>query len=88
MLMMVIIILTLPLQYIIIQIAYSQIDNSSSPNNITNNTLSPPSIVKPKVDLKIEGTIIDDKFKGGDGNDELNGKEGDDQQMVEKEMMN
>ena len=87
--LMMIILLILPLQYIIIiQIAYSQIDNSSSPNNITNNTLLPPSIVKPKVDLKIEGTIIDDKFKGGDGNDELNGKEGDDQQMVEKAMMN
>ncbi len=74
--LMIIIILILPLQYIIIQIAYSQIDNSSSPNNITNNTLLPPSIVKPKVNLKIEWTIIDDKFKGGDGNDELNGKEG------------
>ena len=32
--MMMMIILVLPVQYIIIQIAYSQIDNSTSTNNI------------------------------------------------------
>lgn len=59
-LMMIIIILGLPVQYIIIQIASSQIDNSTSTKNITNTT-QPGSIVKPKVDLKVEGTIVDDK---------------------------
>jgi hypothetical protein len=47
----------------IIQPAYSQIDNVSSSN--VNNTIHPPSIIKPKVDLKIDGTIVDDKIKGG-----------------------
>src|SRR5688500_7328003 len=75
--MFIIILLVFPLQYMIIQIAYSQIGNYSSPN--TTNTIKPPSIVKHKVDLDIEGTIVDDKIKGGDGDDELNGKEGDDQ---------
>lgn len=58
-----IILLVLPLQFMIIQPAYSQIDNVSSSN--VNNTIHPPSIIKPKVDLKIDGTIVDDKIKGG-----------------------
>src|SRR5829696_8332638 len=73
---MIIILLVLPLQYMTIQTVYSQIDNTSS-SNITH-IITPPSIIKPKVDLKIEGTIVDDKIKGGDGDDKLNGKEGDD----------
>ena len=75
--MRIIILLVLPLQFIIIHTAYSQIDNVSSAN--VNNTIQPPAIIKPKVDLKIDGTIVDDKIKGGNGDDKLNGKEGDDQ---------
>lgn len=35
-----------------------------------------PQIVKPKVDVTIDGTPADDRIKGGNGNDRINGEEG------------
>jgi Ca2+-binding RTX toxin-like protein len=62
----------IPLQYSTVKIANGQVDNT-----IANPIKSFPT-EKPKIDVDIEGTVNNDKIKGGDGDDKINGAEGND----------
>src|SRR5215211_571522 len=88
-LFLIIISLALPIQNLISFSVDGEIENndsilnSTSNTNLTNTTLfqsmnEPPPIIKPKVDVTIEGTLSDDKIKSGKGNDIINGEFGND----------
>ena len=79
----VIISLILPLQYNSLKFASgeTQIDSTLviyNDNNSTNPVLadSKNTILKPKVDVSIEGTPNDDRLKGGSGDDKISGEDG------------
>jgi Ca2+-binding RTX toxin-like protein len=82
----VIISLILPLQYHTLKFANGENkmdstlvmyndNNSKHPTVLTD---SANTIIKPKVEVSIEGTPNDDQLKGGDGDDKINGEDGDD----------
>src|SRR5215218_23661 len=86
-LFLIIISLALPIQNLISFSVDGEIENndsilnSTSNTNLTNTTLfqsmnEPPPIIKPKVDVTIEGTLSDDKIKSGEGDDTIEGNEG------------
>jgi len=58
----------------------AQMTNNSNINSLNNNPIPSQSTIeptiKPKVDVIIEGTLNDDKIKGGDGDDTINGGDG------------
>src|SRR5215207_6963277 len=76
--------LLFPLEHSILDFVSGQMINDSSVNSFNNNNNSIPSqstiepTIKPKVDVIIEGTLSDDKIKGGDGDDTIDGGDGDD----------
>ena len=82
--LVVIISLILPLQYTALKFANGQILQESQIMIFNNNSQTPfladgkNTILKPKIDVSIEGTSKSDKLKGGIGDDKLNGKYGDD----------
>jgi len=86
-LFLIIISLALPIQNLISFSVDGEIENndsilnSTSNTNLTNTTLfqsmnEPPPLIKPKVDVTIEGTLSDDKIKSGEGDDTIEGNEG------------
>jgi len=76
--------LLFPLEHSVLDFVSGQMINDSSVNSFNNNNNSIPSqstiepTIKPKVDVIIEGTLSDDKIKGGDGDDTIDGGDGDD----------
>src|SRR5829696_4056595 len=80
----IIISLLFPLEHSVLDFVSGQMINDSSVNSFNNNNNSIPSqstiepTIKPKVDVIIEGTLSDDKIKGGDGDDTIDGGDGDD----------
>src|SRR5215210_1827476 len=76
--------LLFPLEHSVLDFVSGQMINDSSVNSFNNNNNSIPSqstiepTIKPKVDVIIEGTLSDDKIKGGDGDDTIDGGNGDD----------
>jgi hypothetical protein len=79
----VIISLILPLQYNTLKFANGEMQTDSTlviynDNNSTNPVLadSKNTILKPKVDVSIEGTLNDDQLKGGSGDDKISGEDG------------
>src|SRR5215203_2438718 len=76
--------LLFPLEHSVLDFVSGQMINDSSVNSFNNNNNSIPSqstiepTIKPKVDVIIEGTLSDDKIKGGDGDDTIEGGKGDD----------
>ena len=83
--LVVIISLILPLQYHTLKFANGEnkMDSTLVMYNDNNSkhpvlTDSANTIIKPKVEVSIEGTPNDDQLKGGDGDDEINGEDGDD----------
>jgi len=64
----------------IIDVVSGQMTTGSNVNSLNNNSISSQSTIeptiKPKVDVIIEGTLNDDKIKGGDGDDTINGGDG------------
>jgi hypothetical protein len=80
----VIISLILPLQYPALKFANGQILKESQIMIFNSNSQTPfladgkNTLLKPKIDVSIEGTSKSDKLKGGIGDDKLNGKYGDD----------
>src|SRR5215204_4004132 len=81
----IIISLLFPLEHSVLDFVSGQMINDSSVNSFNNNNNSIPSqstiepTIKPKVDVIIEGTLSDDKIKGGDGDDKLFGGKNDDE---------
>jgi hypothetical protein len=80
----VIISLILPLQYSVLKFANAQILKESQIVIFNSDSKTPVladgknAIIKPKIDVSIEGTTKSDKLKGGIGDDKINGKYGDD----------
>jgi hypothetical protein len=82
-----IIILTflISIQYSIIKFANGYTDKDSNILLYNSNMEGPVlvdsnnTMLKPKVEVSIEGTPNDDKLKGGDGDDEIKGRDGNDQ---------
>jgi hypothetical protein len=81
----VIISLILPLQYNPLKFANGQMNTDSQlvmydDKNSKNPFLadSNNTILKPKIDVSIEGTPNNDQMKGGDGEDKISGEDGDD----------
>jgi hypothetical protein len=79
----VIISLILPLQYNTLKFANGEMEKDSTlvvynDNNSKNPVLadSKNTILKPKVEVSIEGTLNDDLLKGGDGDDKISGEDG------------
>jgi Ca2+-binding RTX toxin-like protein len=79
----VIISLILPLQYNTLKFANGEMQTDSTlviynDNNSKNPVLadSKNTILKPKVDVFIEGTLNDDQLKGGSGDDKISGEDG------------
>lgn len=79
--------LILPLQYQTLIFANGQIQRESNiiiydKDKVEHNTILSDSddnmLLKPKVDVKIEGTFQNDTMRGGEGNDEIDGGKGDD----------
>ena len=66
----------------VIDFVSGQMTNGSNINSLNNNPIPSQSTIeptiKPKVDVIIEGTLNDDKIKGGDGDDTINGGDGSD----------
>ena len=64
----------------VIDFVSGQMTNGSNINSLNNNPIPSQSTIeptiKPKVDVIIEGTLNDDKIKGGDGDDTINGGDG------------
>jgi hypothetical protein len=52
--------------------------NDNNSNHPTVLTDSENTIIKPKIEVSIEGTPNDDQLKGGDGDDKINGEDGSD----------
>ena len=75
-----VLLLLVPLQYVIVsqpvngQIEDDGINNNNDSNENNNNS----SMIKPDVHVTIDGTIGDDRIKGGNGNDKIDGVEGND----------
>ena len=84
--------LLFPLEHSVLDFVSGQMINDSSVNSFNNNNNLNPSqstiepTIKPKVDVTIEGTLNDDKIKGGDGDDTIDGGEGLTCCTVEEEM--
>jgi len=83
--LVVIISLILPLQYHTLKFTNGEnkMDSTLVIYNDKNSkqpvlTDSENTIIKPKVEVSIEGTPNDDQLKGGDGDDKINGEDGDD----------
>jgi hypothetical protein len=81
----VIISLVLPLQYHTLKFAIGEttMDSTLIMYNDKNSKYpvladSINTIIKPKVEVSIEGTPNDDQLKGGEGDDKINGEDGDD----------
>ena len=81
----VIISLILPLQYNTLKFVNGEMKTDSILVMYDDNNSKQPiipdaqnTILKPKVDVSIEGTPNDDKMKGGDGEDKITGEEGSD----------
>jgi RTX calcium-binding nonapeptide repeat (4 copies) len=79
----VIISLILPLQYNTLKFVNGEMKTDSTlvmyDDTNSKHPFLPDSkniILKPKVDVSIEGTLNDDKMKGGDGDDKIKGEEG------------
>jgi Ca2+-binding RTX toxin-like protein len=79
----VIISLILPLQYNTLNFANGEMEKDSTlvvynDNNSKNPVLadSKNTILKPKVEVSIEGTLNDDQLKGGEGDDKISGEDG------------
>ena len=66
----------------VIDFVSGQMTNGSNINSLNNNPIRSQSpiepTIKPKVDVIIEGTLNDDKIKGGDGDDTITGGDGSD----------
>lgn len=81
---MVIILLIIPLQYTEIKFASGQILKESQIMIFNSDSKTPVladgknTVLKPKIDVSIDGTPKIDKLKGGVGDDKINGKYGDD----------
>ena len=86
--LVVIISLVLPLQYLTLKFSNGQMetesdlilynnDKNNSKNVILSNYSNNP-ILKPKIDVSIEGTPKSDKLMGGDGDDKIKGVTGND----------
>ncbi|MDF2736964.1 MAG: repeat protein [Nitrososphaeraceae archaeon] len=81
---MVIISLILPLQYSVLKFANGQTIKESQIMIFNSDSKKPAladgknAILKPKIDVSIEGTTKSDKLMGGMGDDKINGKYGDD----------
>jgi RTX calcium-binding nonapeptide repeat (4 copies) len=81
----VIISLILPLQYNTLKFANGQLQKDSTLVMYNDNSSKLPvladsknTILKPQVDVSIEGTPNDDQLKGGDGDDKISGEDGHD----------
>ena len=81
----VIISLILPLQYHILQFANGETKMDSTLVMYNDNNSKHPvltdsqnTVLKPKVEVSIEGTPNDDQLKGGEGDDKIDGENGDD----------
>jgi hypothetical protein len=77
--------LILPLQYHTLKFANGETKMDSTLVMYNDNNSKHPvladsqnTILKPKIEVSIEGTPNDDQLKGGEGDDEINGEEGDD----------
>ena len=78
--------LILPLQSLTLKFANGQMKTESNliMYNVNNNSTNPiladynNTILKPKVDVSIEGTLKSDKLMGGDGDDNIKGGKGND----------
>src|SRR5918995_225824 len=82
--LVVIISLILPLRYTALKFANGQILQESQIMIFNSNSQTPfladgkNTILKPKIDVSIEGTSKNDNIKGGIGDDKLSGQEGND----------
>ncbi len=85
---MVIISLILPLQYSVDKFANGQIqkesniiiyDDANSEHHAVLSNSDDNTLLKPKVDVSIEGTLKNDKIRGGEGDDHIDGNNGNDQ---------
>ena len=79
----VIISLMLPLQYLTLKFANGEMQTDSTLVMYNDNNSKHPvltdsknTILKPKVDVSIEGTPNDDLLKGGEGDDKISGEDG------------
>jgi hypothetical protein len=83
--LLVLISLILPLQSSMLKFAVGQMKTDSILIMYDNNNSQHPilvdsknTIIKPKIEVSIEGTPNDDKLRGGEGDDKINGEDGND----------